>query len=57
VSLYETFLAGCYEKVEEIDGSSGSFGQFVGRKFRGHRTHLGIPAPLELWLSRPELFD
>lgn len=30
VSLYETFLAGCYEKAEEIDDSSGSFGQFVG---------------------------
>jgi hypothetical protein len=30
VSLYDTFLAGCYEKAEEIDGSSGSFGQFVG---------------------------
>ncbi len=30
VSLYETFLAGCYEKAGEIDGSSGRFGQFVG---------------------------
>lgn len=30
VALYETFLAGCYEKAEEIDDSSGSFGQFVG---------------------------
>lgn len=29
-ALYETFLAGCYEKAEEIDDSSGSFGQFVG---------------------------
>jgi hypothetical protein len=27
--LYETFLAGCYEKVQEIDGSSGNFGMFV----------------------------
>jgi len=29
VRLYETFLAGCYEKAEELDDSSGSFGQFV----------------------------
>jgi hypothetical protein len=29
VALYETFLAGCYEKAEEIDDSSGTFGQFV----------------------------
>jgi tetratricopeptide (TPR) repeat protein len=30
VALCETFLAGCYEKAEELDDSSGSFGQFVG---------------------------
>ena len=35
VSLYETFLAGCYEKAEEIDDSSGSFGQFVHELFCG----------------------
>jgi len=29
-TLYETFLAGCYEKAEELHDSSGSFGQFVG---------------------------
>jgi hypothetical protein len=29
VALYETFLAGCYEKAEEVDDSSGSFGMFV----------------------------
>ena len=29
-ALYETFLAGCYEKAEELHDSSGSFGQFVG---------------------------
>ena len=34
-SLYETFLAGCYEKVEESDDSSGSFGQFVDTLFCG----------------------
>ncbi len=29
VALYETFLAGCYEKAEEVDDSSGSFGMFA----------------------------
>jgi hypothetical protein len=29
IALYETFRAGCYAKVEELDDSSGSFGQFV----------------------------
>ena len=29
VNLYETFLAGSYEKAEELDGSSGNFGMFV----------------------------
>jgi len=29
VDLLETFIAGCYEKSEEIDGSSGGGGQFV----------------------------
>lgn len=29
VGLFETFLAGCYEKVEELDDSSGNFGMFV----------------------------
>lgn len=31
VGLYEAFLAGCYEKAGEIDDSSGTFGDFVGR--------------------------
>lgn len=35
VSLYEAFLAGCHEKAEEIDDSSGSFGDFVGELFCG----------------------
>lgn len=34
-ALYEVFLAGCYEKVEELDDSSGSFGTFVGELFSG----------------------
>ncbi len=35
VALHETFLAGCYEKAEELDDSSGSFGQFVDELFCG----------------------
>ena len=31
VGLYETFLAGCYEKAGEVDDSSGTFGDCVGR--------------------------
>jgi len=34
-ALYETFLAGCHEKAEEIDDSRGSFGQFVAELFCG----------------------
>ena len=34
-SLYETFLAGCHEKAEEINGSSGRFGEFVGELYCG----------------------
>src|SRR5436309_103062 len=33
VALYETFLAGCYEKAEELDDSSGNFGLFVDGLF------------------------
>jgi hypothetical protein len=29
-ALYETFLAGCYAKAEELHDSSGSFGRFAG---------------------------
>jgi len=28
-ALYESFLAGCYGKADELDDSSGSFGQFA----------------------------
>jgi tetratricopeptide (TPR) repeat protein len=35
VTLYEAFLAGCYEKADEIDDSSGSFGTFVADLFCG----------------------
>ena len=34
-AVYQTFLAGCYAKVEELDDSSGSFGQFVCDLFCG----------------------
>ena len=33
--VYETFLAGCYGKAEEIDDSSGGFGLFVGQLYCG----------------------
>ena len=33
VTLLETFIAGCYEKSEELDDSDGSFGQFVEQLF------------------------
>ena len=35
VTLYETFLAACYMKIEELDDSSGSFGQFVDDLYCG----------------------
>jgi len=33
--LYETFLAGCYEKAEELDDSGGNLGMFVESLFCG----------------------
>jgi hypothetical protein len=35
VTLYETFLACCYEKVDELDDSSGGFGQFAANLYCG----------------------
>jgi tetratricopeptide (TPR) repeat protein len=35
VALYETFIAGCYLKAEEIDDSDGEFGTFAGGLFCG----------------------
>jgi microcystin degradation protein MlrC len=35
VELYETFLAACYEKVEETDDSGGYFGMFFQDLFVG----------------------
>ncbi len=33
--LYESFLAGCYQKADDLDDSSGGFGQFVGELYCG----------------------
>ena len=33
VRLYETFIAACYEKADEVDDSSGYFGMFGGSLF------------------------
>lgn len=35
VRVYETFIAACHEKAEEVDDSSGDFGMFVARLFCG----------------------
>jgi len=35
VRLYETYLAACHEKAEELDDSSGSFGMFVDDLYAG----------------------
>lgn len=35
VTLYETFLAACYVKIEKLGDSSGSFGQFADKLYCG----------------------
>ena len=35
VNLYQTFIAACHEKADEIDDSSGNFGMLVRDLFRG----------------------
>lgn len=35
VRLHESFLAGCYEKADDIDDSNGNFGQFVESLYIG----------------------
>jgi hypothetical protein len=55
VTLYETFIAGCYEKAEELDDSSGSFGSFVETEWEqvvravraDHRRKVGFMAGFE----------
>ena len=38
MGLYQTFLAGCYERAEELDDSSGNFGMFVDSPLPGGAT-------------------
>jgi len=35
IHLFEVFIAGCYEKANEVDDSSGSLGMFVDDLFCG----------------------
>lgn len=35
INLYQTFIAACHEKADEIDDSSGNFGMLVEDLFRG----------------------
>ena len=45
VALYETFLAGCYEKAEEIDDSSGDYlMKYVPKAERGAWHEKGLEA-------------
>ena len=47
LALYEIYLAGCYEKIEECDDSSGGLGIFWDTLFRGWvvaRQAAGCPA-------------
>ena len=37
LTLYETFVAGCTEKPDEVDDSSGEFGSFVVSLVGGKR--------------------
>jgi hypothetical protein len=65
VALYETFLAGCHEKAEEIDDSSGSFGQFVAVSTAAGSRPGKRPAPIRMrrrltysggWRTTPTAF-
>ena len=49
LSLYETFLAGCYYKVEQIDDSDGELGAFVVRLYVRwtQARHSSGAAPIE----------
>jgi hypothetical protein len=46
VALYETFLAACYVKVEELDDSSGKHCMLAGER------HLVVPASSEAAFKR-----
>lgn len=43
LSLYETFLAGCHYKVEQIDDSDGELGAFVGRLYVARQASGAAP--------------
>src|SRR3989304_5531010 len=48
VELFETFLAGCYQKSEEIDDSSGGFGELMQHLCcRWVRARRGPAAPAD----------
>lgn len=52
VGLYEAFLAGCYEKIDECDDSSGHLGMFWDDLFCGWvkaRQAAGRPAAETVW--------
>jgi hypothetical protein len=58
-ALYETFIAGCNLKAEEIDDSNGELGTFAGGLFCGWikarqaaGADRGETAKLRLWRSR-----
>ncbi len=65
VTLCEAFLAGCHAKADELDDSSGSFGQFAqaliclwikARQASGadpHETAASLPAWIGDEASRP----
>ncbi len=50
VTLCETFLAACYAKIEELDDSSGRFGQFVAELYCGW-IEAGQAEGAMLWLN------
>lgn len=62
LSLYELFLAGCYEKAEEIDDSGGNLGGFFetlftswvdARQKAGHSAHETVRQILS-WMDNDE---
>src|SRR5260370_2950694 len=45
VALYETFIAGCILKAEEVDDSDGEFGTFAGWLYCGLLTATPAASP------------
>jgi hypothetical protein len=52
ITLYETLLAGCNAKAEEVGDSDGEFGTFAGLATTAFRSH-GVPATVCPWLPFP----